>query len=116
MSDFRILRFAIIVGTTLQVANSLLRHIGWTNDYYAQFGGMFISGVAGLLYAREVNRGYGAGSAGGAVGGMVLGGIRGTPAGAPPRAPPLPLPPLLRTSPLPAAAGGLLWQPWPPGE
>lgn len=71
MIEVRSLRSAIIVGTTLQVANSLARHLGWLTDYYAQFGGMFISGVAGLLYAREVNRGYGPGAAGGAIGGLV---------------------------------------------
>lgn len=71
MIDGRILRYAIIVGTTLQAANALLRHIGWLNDYYAQFGAMFISGVAGLLYAREVNKGYRPGAAGGAIAGLV---------------------------------------------
>src|SRR5690348_15233211 len=71
MIETRTLRSAIIVGTTLQVANSIARHIGWMTDYYAQFGGMFISGVAGLLYAREVNRGYGPGSAGGAIAGLL---------------------------------------------
>src|SRR5438067_1630268 len=71
MIDGKILRYAIIVGTTLQLANSLVRHLGWTTDYYAQFGGMFISGVAGLLYAREVSRGYRAGAAGGAAAGFV---------------------------------------------
>ncbi len=71
MIDGRILGFVVIVGTTLQIADVLLRHFGLLNDYYAQFGGMFIAGVTGLLYAREVDRGYRAGAAGGAVGGLV---------------------------------------------
>lgn len=71
MVDGRMLRLAIIVGTTLEVANVLLRHLQLLGDYYAQFGGMFIAGVAGLLYAREVDRGYRAGAVGGAAGGFV---------------------------------------------
>jgi len=71
MIDGRILRYAIIVGTTLQAVNAILRHLGWLSDYYAQFGGMFISGVAGLLYAREVHKGYRPGALGGAVAGLV---------------------------------------------
>ena len=71
MIDGRILRYAIIVGTTLQAANALARHLGWLSDYYAVFGGMFISGVAGLLYARDTNRGYAPGAIGGAVAGLV---------------------------------------------
>jgi hypothetical protein len=60
-----------LVSTTLQVANALAHHVGFLTDYYAQFGGMFISGVAGLLYAREVDKGYRAGFTGGAVAGLV---------------------------------------------
>jgi len=75
MVDGRILRFAVIVGTTLEVVTAILRHLQWLDDYYAWFGGMFIAGVTGLLYAREVNRGYGAGAAGGAVGGFVCAAI-----------------------------------------
>jgi hypothetical protein len=71
MIDGRILRNAIIVGTTLEAVNALARHVGWLSDYYAQFGGMFIAGVAGLLYAREVNRGYTHGALGGAIAGLV---------------------------------------------
>ena len=71
MIDGRILRYAIIVGTTLQAANTLARHIGWLSDYYALFGGMFISGVAGLLYARDTNKGYRPGAIGGAAAGLV---------------------------------------------
>jgi hypothetical protein len=71
MIDGRILRYAIIVGTTLEAANALARHLGWLSDYFAQFGGMFIAGVAGLLYAREVSRGYVHGAGGGAIAGLV---------------------------------------------
>ncbi len=71
MIDGRVLRNAIIVGTTLEAVNALARHAGWLSDYYAQFGGMFIAGVAGLLYAREINRGYGQGALGGSVAGLV---------------------------------------------
>ncbi|MBV9330901.1 MAG: hypothetical protein JOZ55_05045 [Alphaproteobacteria bacterium] len=65
------LRNVIIVGTTLQLANALVHHLTWFNDYYWQFGGMFIAGVAGLLYAREVNKGFRWGALGGAIAGMV---------------------------------------------
>lgn len=71
MIDIQTLRYVIIVGTTLQLANALLRHMNWLSDYYWQFGGMFISGVAGLLYAREVNKGYRWGAVGGAIAGLV---------------------------------------------
>lgn len=71
MIDGRVLRNAIIVGTTLEAVNALARHVDWLTDYYAQFGGMFIAGVAGLLYAREVNRGYAHGALGGAIAGLV---------------------------------------------
>jgi hypothetical protein len=110
MIDIRILRYAIIVGTTLQVANSLLRHIGWTNDYYAQFGGMFISGVAGLLYAREVNRGYRAGAAGGAVGGLVCAVVGVALAVTLRDAPPVLIPLAMLVCTLTGAIGGLFGQ------
>ena len=71
MIDGRILRYAIIVGTTLQAANALAHRFGWLSDYYALFGGMFISGVAGLLYARETNKGYKPGAIGGGAAGLV---------------------------------------------
>jgi len=71
MIDGRILRYAIIVGTTLQAANALARHLGWLSDYYALFGGMFISGVAGLLYARDTDKGYKHGAIGGGAAGLV---------------------------------------------
>ncbi len=71
MIDGRILRYAIIVGTTLQAVNALAYDFGWLNDYYALFGGMFISGVAGLLYARDTNKGYRPGAVGGGAAGLV---------------------------------------------
>ena len=110
MIDARTLRYAIIVGTTLQIANAILRHIGWMTDYYAQFGGMFISGVAGLLYAREVNRGYGAGSAGGAVGGLVCAVIGVALAVTLHDAPPILIPLAMLICTLTGAIGGLFGQ------
>jgi hypothetical protein len=71
MIDGRILRYAIIVGTTLQAVNALAYDLGWLSEYYALFGGMFISGVAGLLYARDANKGYRPGAVGGGAAGLV---------------------------------------------
>jgi hypothetical protein len=110
MIDARILRYAIIVGTTLQIVNAMLRHVGWTTDYYAQFGGMFISGVAGLLYARDVNRGYGAGSAGGAVGGLVCAVVGVALAVTLHDAPPVLIPLAMLVCTLTGAIGGLFGQ------
>jgi hypothetical protein len=70
MVDTRILWRAGIVGTSLQVTMVLLGHfIPWVVQNAFAFGGMFISGVAGLLYARDLDRGYRAG----ALGGLILG-------------------------------------------
>jgi len=110
MIDGRILRYAIIVGTTLQAANALLRHLGWLTDYYAQFGGMFISGVAGLLYAREVNKGYRPGAIGGAVAGLVCITVGVALSVTLHDGPPLLIPLAMLVCTLTGAIGGLFWQ------
>lgn len=70
MIDTKILWRALIVGTSLQVTMALLGHfIPWMTLHAFLFGRMFIAGVAGLLYARDLDRGYHAG----ALGGLILG-------------------------------------------
>jgi uncharacterized membrane protein YeaQ/YmgE (transglycosylase-associated protein family) len=110
MIDGRILRYAIIVGTTLQAANALIRHLGWLSDYYAQFGAMFISGVAGLLYAREVNKGYRHGAFAGAIAGLVSVSVGVTLAVTLHDVPPVMIPLAMLVCTLTGAIGGLFGQ------
>lgn len=45
----------------------------WVRPHFALFGCMLIAGVTGLLYARDLARGYGAGALGGVVSGAACG-------------------------------------------
>jgi hypothetical protein len=70
MVDTKILKRATLVGMVLQVAMVVLGHfISWIAQNAYVFGGMFISGVSGLLYARDYAAGYGPGALGGAIAG-----------------------------------------------
>jgi hypothetical protein len=72
MIDAPILQRAAMVGTVLQLTMVILGHyIPWIRENVFMFGGMLISGVVGLLYARDAALGY----ARGALGGAVAGGI-----------------------------------------
>ena len=72
MINGRILQRATTVGILLQVTMVVLGHyIVWIADNVFLFGGMFISGVAGLLYARDLDRGWKLGALGGIVAGAV---------------------------------------------
>ena len=67
MINAPILQRATTVGTMLQLTMVVLGHyIPWVRDNVFMFGGMLISGVAGLLYARDAALGYGRGALGGA--------------------------------------------------
>lgn len=70
MIDARILQRATIVGTVLQLAMVIAGHfVPWVRDNVFMFGGMLISGIAGLLYARDAALGYARGALGGAIAG-----------------------------------------------
>jgi hypothetical protein len=62
---------AVTVGVLLLVTLVVLGHyLPWLARQML-FGTMLIAGIAGLLYAREVARGYGAGALGGAFAGGI---------------------------------------------
>jgi hypothetical protein len=68
--DSRILGRALIVGTVLEIALMIASHVRpLLQIHYALFGCMMIAGTAGLLYARDLARGY----IMGALGGLVIG-------------------------------------------
>ena len=70
MIDAKVLQRSTIVGTVLQLAMVIIGHfVPWVRDNVFMFGGMLISGVAGLLYAREVAAGWARGALGGAIAG-----------------------------------------------
>lgn len=68
--DSRILGRALLVGVTLEVVLMVASHLRpLLQVHYALFGCMMIAGTAGLLYARDLARGY----VMGALGGLVIG-------------------------------------------
>lgn len=72
--DSRILGRALIVGTLLEIALMVASHFRpWLQIHYALFGSMMIAGTAGLLYARDLARGYIMGALGGLVVGAACG-------------------------------------------
>ena len=74
MVDLKILRRAIIVGVIFELVLVAMGHYRPRfRPTFELFGCMLIAGVAGLLYARDLARGYGAGALGGAAVGAVCG-------------------------------------------
>jgi hypothetical protein len=71
--DLKILRRAITVGVFFELVLVAMGHFRPRFLPFELFGCMMISGVAGLLYARDLARGYGAGALGGAAVGAVCG-------------------------------------------
>src|SRR5665213_1787664 len=70
MIDAKVLQRSTIVGTVLQLAMVAIGHfVPWVRDNVFMFGGMLISGVAGLLYARDAAAGWARGALGGAIAG-----------------------------------------------
>ena len=68
--DSRILGRALLVGVILEVGLMIASHFRpLLQIHYALFGIMMIAGTAGLLYARDLARGY----VMGALGGLVIG-------------------------------------------
>ena len=74
MVDLKILRRAITVGVVFELVLVAMGHFRPAfRPTFELFGCMLIAGVAGLLYARDLARGYGAGALGGAAVGAVSG-------------------------------------------
>jgi len=72
MMNSKALQHAALVGTLLQIAMVMLGHfVPWVALNVFMFGGVAISALAGLLYAREAAAGYGPGALGGAIAGAV---------------------------------------------
>jgi len=72
--DLKILRRAITVGVVFELVLVAMGHFRPAfRPTFELFGCMLIAGVAGLLYARDLARGYGAGALGGAAVGAVSG-------------------------------------------
>ncbi len=66
------LRNATLIGTVLQLAMIVTGHFSaWVAMNVFALGGMAISALAGLLYARSAANGYG----GAALGGAIAGGV-----------------------------------------
>ena len=72
--DLKILRRAVLVGTVFELLLAVAGHFEpWLKVHFFLFGGMLIAGVMGLLYARDLARGFGPGALGGAAVGMLCG-------------------------------------------
>jgi len=70
----KILRRAILVGALFEVLLVVAGHFKpWLKPHFFLFGCMLIAGVLGLLYARDMARGFRLGALGGAVAGAVCG-------------------------------------------
>jgi hypothetical protein len=70
MYDVKALQNATLLGTVLQLAMIVAGHFSpWVAMNVFMIGGMTISAIAGLLYARAAARGYPRGAAGGAIAG-----------------------------------------------
>jgi hypothetical protein len=70
MIDLKILKRAILVGVVFELALVAVIHfMPWLRPHLMLFGCMLIAGVAGLLYARDLARGYARGALGGGVSG-----------------------------------------------
>lgn len=74
MVNLKILRRAIAVGVMFELLLVVAAHYRpWLKPNFLMFGCMLIAGVAGLLYARDLARGFLAGALGGATAGALCG-------------------------------------------
>jgi hypothetical protein len=71
--NLKILRRAALVGVVLELLLVIGGHVYPALRPNLLFGCMLIAGVAGLLYARDLARGFGLGALGGAVLGALCG-------------------------------------------
>jgi hypothetical protein len=68
--DKRLIGRAILVGVLFELGLVAACHYKpWLRDHFLLFGAMMIAGTAGLLYARDLARGF----AKGALGGLAIG-------------------------------------------
>ena len=74
MVNLKILRRAIAVGVMFELLLVVAAHYRpWLKHTFLMFGCMLIAGVAGLLYARDLARGFRAGALGGGAAGALCG-------------------------------------------
>lgn len=74
MINLKILRRAIAVGVMFELLLVVAAHYRpWLKHTFLMFGCMLIAGVAGLLYARDLARGFRAGALGGGAVGALCG-------------------------------------------
>lgn len=74
MVNLKILRRVILVGAMFELLLVVVAHYRpWLKPTFLLFGCMLIAGVAGLLYARDLARGFRAGALGGAAAGALCG-------------------------------------------
>ena len=73
MIQRKILSRAVLVGVILEVGLVVLTHLRPGARGMLLFGAMMIAGMAGLLYARDLARGYGLGALGGGAAGAASG-------------------------------------------
>lgn len=74
MVNLIILRRAMIVGAVFELLVVVAAHFyPWLIPHFLLFGCMLLSGVAGLLYARDLAGGFAAGALGGAAVGALCG-------------------------------------------
>jgi hypothetical protein len=74
MIDGKILRRAMLVGAVFELLLVVAGHYSpWLRAHFLLFGCMMIAGVAGLLYARDLARGFRLGALGGGVTGAAGG-------------------------------------------
>jgi 1,4-dihydroxy-2-naphthoate octaprenyltransferase len=72
--DEKLIQRAAVTGIVLQLAMVIIAHyVSWLASNTYIFGMMMISGLAGLLYARDFAKGYGRGALGGAIAGGTCG-------------------------------------------
>jgi hypothetical protein len=72
--DGKLIQRATITGIILQIVMVVIGHyVPWVRDNAYEFGVMMISGLAGLLYARDFAKGYAKGALGGAMAGGTCG-------------------------------------------
>jgi hypothetical protein len=72
--DGKLIQRATITGIVLQLAMVMIGHyVPWISANAYEFGAMMISGIAGLLYARDYAKGYLRGAFGGAIVGGACG-------------------------------------------
>ena len=111
MVNLTILRRAILVGVVFELLLVVAaRFYPWLKPNFLLFGCMLLAGVAGLLYARDLARGFAPGALGGAAVGALCGVVAVSAANFLGDRPDLYLPYGVMVSMLTGAIGGLFGQ------